>query len=109
VQQNKHYALLQSGNTQLVLRSKTEQRPTLVPRPVDPESALIHDPDGLLGEIRRNSRYPRADWMRLEMSGPADPVAISTSLRAILDEAEAFVAQMAVRKGRTCSSSKLAR
>jgi catechol 2,3-dioxygenase-like lactoylglutathione lyase family enzyme len=79
IQENEHYALLQFGNTQLVLRSKTEQRPNLVPGTIshvmfgiapydeaalfqtlrdqgltprkDLESALVQDPDNLLVQI----------------------------------------------------------
>jgi hypothetical protein len=51
-------------------------------------------PEGLIAEIRRNSRYPAAEWRSLETIEPMDPNAIMTHLRAALDDAEAFVARM---------------
>jgi hypothetical protein len=55
-------------------------------------------PEGLIAEVRRNSHYPRADWMRLDMAVPIDPIAVSQRLRQIMEEAEAFVAQMPTQK-----------
>ncbi len=51
-------------------------------------------PEGLIGEIRRNARYPAAEWRSLETSAPLNPAAILERLRSILDEAEAFVTAM---------------
>ena len=79
IQENDTFALLQFGNTQLVLRTKTAQRPTLVPGTIthfmfgvapydeaalfqtlkdqglmpkkDLESALVRDPDNLTVQI----------------------------------------------------------
>jgi hypothetical protein len=56
-------------------------------------------PEGLIAEIRRNSHYPAAEWKALETAHPLDPKAIMQQLRAILDEADAFVAQMPSEKG----------
>ncbi len=33
-------------------------------------------PEGLIAEIRRNSRYPAAEWRSLETTEPMDPNAI---------------------------------
>lgn len=55
-------------------------------------------PEGLIAEIRRNSHYPAAEWKALETTVPLDPSAVTQQLRAILDEAEAFVAQMPTEK-----------
>jgi len=55
-------------------------------------------PEGLIAEIRRNVHYPAADWRALIMSGPIDPVDISSRLRKALDEAEAFVTRMPTSK-----------
>jgi hypothetical protein len=51
-------------------------------------------PEGLVGEIRRNSHYPAAEWAALEMAVPLDPAAVAVKLRAIFEDAEAFVARM---------------
>jgi hypothetical protein len=51
-------------------------------------------PEGLLAEIRRNSHYSAAEWKALETTVPLDPIAVTQHLRAILDDAEAFVSQM---------------
>ncbi len=51
-------------------------------------------PEGLIAEIRRNSNYPRADWNAIETTEPLDPIFVTQQLRAILEEAEAFVARM---------------
>jgi hypothetical protein len=51
-------------------------------------------PEGLINQVRRNSRYPLAEWNVLKSDIPLDPVAVTTELRDILEEAEAFVAQM---------------
>jgi hypothetical protein len=51
-------------------------------------------PEGLIAEIRRNAHYPASEWNALHTSHPLDPKAITTRLRAALDEAEAFVSRM---------------
>ena len=55
-------------------------------------------PEGLIAEIRRNSHYPAAEWNAPQMSEPFDPKAITTRLRAILDDAEDFAARMPTGK-----------
>jgi len=56
-------------------------------------------PEGLIAEIRRNSHYPAAEWKTLETTVPIDPNAVTRQLRAILEDAEAFVADMPSAKG----------
>lgn len=51
-------------------------------------------PEGLIGEIRRNLAHPAAEWRALASDTPIDPAATQARLRAILDEAEIFVAAM---------------
>ena len=55
-------------------------------------------PEGLIAEIRRNSGYPATEWLKLIGSEPIDPKDVMGRLRAALDEAEAFVAQMPTEK-----------
>jgi hypothetical protein len=55
-------------------------------------------PEGLIAEIRRNSRYSAADWKALVSAEPIDPVTILARLRSALAEAEAFVARMPTEK-----------
>jgi hypothetical protein len=55
-------------------------------------------PEGLIAEIRRNARYPAAEWKALESSEPIDPSNVLARLRAALGEAEAFVARMPTEK-----------
>jgi hypothetical protein len=55
-------------------------------------------PEGLIGEIRRNSLYPREAWEELRSSEPLDPDQTMQRLRAALDEAEAFVLRMPTAK-----------
>lgn len=55
-------------------------------------------PEGLIGEIRRNSLYPRVAWEELRSSEPLDPDKTMQRLRAALDEAEAFVLRMPTAK-----------
>ena len=55
-------------------------------------------PEGLIAEIRRNSVYPPDEWRKLQTTEPLDPGAVATSLRAALDEAEAFVLKMPTEK-----------
>jgi hypothetical protein len=58
------------------------------------EKAPGFTPEGLIGEIRRNSSYTSVEWRALLTSEPLDPKAIIERLREILDEAEAFVMKM---------------
>lgn len=55
-------------------------------------------PEGLIGEIRRNSLYPREAWEELRSSTPLDPDDTMQRLRAALAEAEAFVLRMPTEK-----------
>lgn len=55
-------------------------------------------PEGLIAEIRRNARYPAADWKALVSAEPVDPASVLARLRSALDEAEAFVARMPTEK-----------
>jgi hypothetical protein len=55
-------------------------------------------PEGLIGEIRRNSLYPREAWEELRSSEPIDPDRTMQRLRTALDEAEAFVLRMPTEK-----------
>jgi hypothetical protein len=58
------------------------------------EKSPGYTPEGLIAEIRRNSHYPLAEWQALRGTEPIDPRAVTTQLRAALDDAEAFVARM---------------
>ena len=58
------------------------------------EKAPGFTPEGLIGEIRRNSNYPREAWDELPVEKPLDPVELSRRLRAALEEAETFVMKM---------------
>ena len=51
-------------------------------------------PEGLIAEIRRNSRYPGHELAEIVASPPIDPQALMQRLREVLDAAEAFVARM---------------
>lgn len=55
-------------------------------------------PEGLLAEIRRNSRYPASDWNSLGADQPIDPAKILARLNVAIEEAEAFVARMPTEK-----------
>jgi hypothetical protein len=55
-------------------------------------------PEGLIGEIRRNTRYPGAEWRALASSEPIDAQDVLGRLRAALDQAEAFVGRMPTDK-----------
>lgn len=55
-------------------------------------------PEGLIGEVRRNSNYPAAEWRALLSSEPLDPKDITLRLRSALDEAETFVTRMPTGK-----------
>lgn len=62
------------------------------------ETAPGYTPEGLIGEIRRNARYPAAELRQLDADPPIDPAAVMTRLRKALDDAEAFVAGMPSEK-----------
>jgi hypothetical protein len=51
-------------------------------------------PEGLIEQIRRNSHFPAIEWRPLETSISLDPKVATHQVRAILDEAEAFVTRM---------------
>ncbi len=55
-------------------------------------------PEGLIAEIRRNAHYPAAEWRALASREPIDPQTVLADLRAGLDAAEAFVAEMPTDK-----------
>lgn len=57
-----------------------------------------YTPEGLIAEIRRNARYPAAEWRAIVSSEPLSPEAIMGRLRAALEEPEAFVARMPTDK-----------
>ncbi|MBI4910470.1 MAG: hypothetical protein HY820_43035 [Acidobacteria bacterium] len=57
-----------------------------------------YTPEGLFAEIRRNSNYPAPDWKALSTVQPVDPKVVMPRLRAILEEAEAFVLQVPTAK-----------
>jgi hypothetical protein len=58
------------------------------------EKSPGYTPEGLIAEIRRNSRYPAAEWRAVVTSEPLEPDALLKRLRSALDESEAFVARM---------------
>ncbi|MEP6717075.1 MAG: hypothetical protein ABJC09_16005 [Terriglobia bacterium] len=62
------------------------------------EKAPGFTPEGLIAEIRRNQFFPADDWRGLVSSEPIDPKVVGARLRAILDEADAFVAKMPTSK-----------
>ena len=65
----------------------------------DPESFLAgFTPEGLIAEIRRNSRYPAADWKSIVAAEPIDATSVLSRLRTALDKAEVFVAKMPTSK-----------
>ena len=55
-------------------------------------------PEGMISEIRRNSRYSKLDWEDLKAEQPLDPVAIYSTLRVALDEAQEFILRMPTEK-----------
>ena len=55
-------------------------------------------PEGIIAEIRRNSRFPAADWKALETGEQIDPAKVLARIRTALDEAEAFIARMPTGK-----------
>jgi hypothetical protein len=62
------------------------------------EKAPGFTPEGLLAEIRRNSRYREEDLRGVPTIEPIDPKLFHARLRKILDEAEAFVLRMPTEK-----------
>ena len=58
------------------------------------ETAPSFTPEGLIEEMRRNSRYPAEELRQLASNPPIDPDLIARRLRAALDDAEHFVATM---------------
>jgi hypothetical protein len=58
------------------------------------EAAPGFTPEGLIAEIRRNSRYPAEAFAGLDADAPIDAGLIMQKLRTALDEAEKFVAAM---------------
>lgn len=55
-------------------------------------------PEGLIAEIRRNSRYSAAEWKSIVAAEPVDATSVLLRLRNALDEAEVFVAKMPTSK-----------
>jgi hypothetical protein len=55
-------------------------------------------PEGLIEEVRRNLVHPVSAWDEIAGVAPVDPLAITQSLRAALDEAEAFAVAMPTDK-----------
>jgi hypothetical protein len=55
-------------------------------------------PEGLIAEIRRNSRYQQADYDRLRTETSVDAGSVSRALRTALTEADAFVRAMPAGK-----------
>jgi hypothetical protein len=55
-------------------------------------------PEGIVGEIRRNARYQQADYDRVMSERPIDAASTARTLRAVLDEADAFVRAMPAGK-----------
>jgi hypothetical protein len=53
-----------------------------------------YSPESLITEIRRNARYLPDDYTDLAVTEPIDAGAVSRRLRAVLEEAEAFVRAM---------------
>ena len=53
-----------------------------------------YTPEGLIGEVRRNARYPADELRQIAAEPPIDPGATMRKLRTALDEAEQFVAVM---------------
>ncbi len=55
-------------------------------------------PEGLIEEVRRNLVHPASAWEEIAGVAPVDPLAITQSVRAALDEAEAFANAMPTDK-----------
>ena len=62
------------------------------------ETAPGFTPEGLIAEIRRNSRYPAEAFAELDAVPPIDAAVVMGKLRAALDEAERFVLVMPSEK-----------
>ena len=63
------------------------------------EKAPGYTPEGLIAEIRRNAtRYREEDLRAVPSNEVIDPKIFHSRLRAVLDEAEAFVVQMPTEK-----------
>jgi len=62
------------------------------------EKAPGFTPEGLIAEIRRTSNYRPAELPRGPTTEPIEPKAFHARLRAVLDEAEAFVLRMPTEK-----------
>ena len=60
--------------------------------------ALGFTPEGIINEIRRIARYTESDFRRLASDPPVDPAATMTRFRAVLSEAESFIARMPTDK-----------
>jgi len=58
------------------------------------EAAPGFTPEGLIAEIRRNSKYPAEAFAGLDAEPPIDAALIVRKLRTALDDAEQFVASM---------------
>ncbi len=62
------------------------------------EKAPGFTPEGLIAEIRRTSNYRTQELQSVPTPAPIDPKAFYARLRAVLDEAEAFIARMPTEK-----------
>lgn len=62
------------------------------------EKAPGFTPEGLIAEIRRTSNYRAEELQSVPTAKPIDPKAFYARLRAVLDEAEAFVSRMPTEK-----------
>jgi len=55
-------------------------------------------PEGLVGEVRRNLMHPLSAWQEVAADTPLDARGITETVRAALDEAEAFASRMPTAK-----------
>ena len=62
------------------------------------EKAPGFTPEGLIAEIRRNSRYPAAEWRALMVAEPLDPQVVLAKLNRALDDAEILFRKMPTEK-----------
>jgi hypothetical protein len=62
------------------------------------EKAPGFTPEGLIAEIRRTSNYRPEELQSVQTTEPIDPKTFYARLRAVLDEAEAFVMRMPTEK-----------
>ncbi len=60
--------------------------------------ALGFTPEGVINEIRRNTRYTKEDFDRVSSEAPIDPAAVMIQFRERLKEADTFVARMPTDK-----------